>query len=102
VTSRFDAIVIGAGFSGLYALHRLRELGCEGASSRLPRTSVGHGCSTGTRARGVTSRCAAISGGELYWHDGGHVGHLFARGVQRASETFLGAFSEQASGRSPE
>ena len=26
-TSRFDAIVIGAGFSGLYALHRLRELG---------------------------------------------------------------------------
>ena len=24
---RFDAIVIGAGFSGLYALHRLRELG---------------------------------------------------------------------------
>jgi cyclohexanone monooxygenase len=27
VTNRFDAIVIGAGFSGLYALHRLRELG---------------------------------------------------------------------------
>jgi len=25
--SKFDAIVIGAGFSGLYALHRLRELG---------------------------------------------------------------------------
>ena len=24
---RFDAIVIGAGFSGLYMLHRLRELG---------------------------------------------------------------------------
>ena len=24
---RFDAIVVGAGFSGLYALHRLRELG---------------------------------------------------------------------------
>lgn len=23
----FDALVIGAGFSGLYALHRLRELG---------------------------------------------------------------------------
>ena len=23
----YDAIVIGAGFSGLYALHRLRELG---------------------------------------------------------------------------
>ena len=27
MTSRFDVIVIGAGFSGLYALHRLRELG---------------------------------------------------------------------------
>jgi cation diffusion facilitator CzcD-associated flavoprotein CzcO len=27
VQGRFDAIVIGAGFSGLYALHRLRELG---------------------------------------------------------------------------
>jgi cation diffusion facilitator CzcD-associated flavoprotein CzcO len=27
MAGRFDAIVIGAGFSGLYALHRLRELG---------------------------------------------------------------------------
>ena len=27
MADRFDAIVIGAGFSGLYALHRLRELG---------------------------------------------------------------------------
>jgi cation diffusion facilitator CzcD-associated flavoprotein CzcO len=27
--ARFDAIVIGAGFSGLYALHRLRELGVQ-------------------------------------------------------------------------
>src|SRR3954467_15413298 len=27
VQGRFDAIVVGAGFSGLYALHRLRELG---------------------------------------------------------------------------
>ena len=28
---RFDAIVIGAGFSGLYALHRLRQLGIRAA-----------------------------------------------------------------------
>lgn len=28
-------------------------------------------------------------GGELYWHRGSHVGHLFARGVQGASERFL-------------
>ena len=26
-SARVDAIVIGAGFSGLYALHRLRQLG---------------------------------------------------------------------------
>jgi cation diffusion facilitator CzcD-associated flavoprotein CzcO len=30
-TARFDAIVIGAGFSGLYALHRLRQLGIRAA-----------------------------------------------------------------------
>nr|WP_090341663.1 alpha/beta hydrolase [Mycolicibacterium malmesburyense]CRL71711.1 prolyl oligopeptidase family protein [Mycolicibacterium malmesburyense] len=30
-------------------------------------------------------------GGELYWHRGSHVGHLFAGGVQRASERFLTA-----------
>ncbi|OBK74031.1 esterase [Mycobacterium sp. 1274761.0] len=28
-------------------------------------------------------------GGELVWHKGSHVGHLFAKGVQRASERFL-------------
>jgi cation diffusion facilitator CzcD-associated flavoprotein CzcO len=27
VTQHYDAIVIGAGVSGLYALHKLRELG---------------------------------------------------------------------------
>nr|MDT0667315.1 NAD(P)-binding protein [Micromonospora sp. DSM 115978] len=25
--TKFDAVVVGAGFSGLYALHKLRELG---------------------------------------------------------------------------
>jgi hypothetical protein len=28
-------------------------------------------------------------GGDLYWHQGSHVGHLFAAGVQKASERFL-------------
>jgi pimeloyl-ACP methyl ester carboxylesterase len=32
-------------------------------------------------------------GGELFWHRGSHVGHLFAQGVQKASERFLGALS---------
>ncbi|CAJ1496134.1 alpha/beta fold hydrolase [[Mycobacterium] burgundiense] len=30
-------------------------------------------------------------GGELYWHDGGHVGHLFSGKVQRVTERFLRA-----------
>ncbi|MCT7659105.1 alpha/beta hydrolase [Mycobacterium deserti] len=38
-------------------------------------------------------------GGQLYWHRGSHVGHLFARGVQAESERFLRAVSRQASQR---
>ena len=30
-------------------------------------------------------------GGEMYWHDGSHCGHLFSRQVQRVTEDFLGA-----------
>lgn len=39
-------------------------------------------------------------GGELYWHPGSHVGHLFASGVQQASERFLRCVSEST--RTPE
>ncbi len=28
-------------------------------------------------------------GGQLYWYDGGHVGHVFSRRVQRVTERFL-------------
>lgn len=28
-------------------------------------------------------------GGEIHWHDGGHVGHLFARGVHAVTERWL-------------
>jgi len=28
-------------------------------------------------------------GGQLYWYDGGHVGHIFSRRVQRVTERFL-------------
>jgi hypothetical protein len=31
--------------------------------------------------------------GKLFWHRGSHVGHLFARGVQEASERFLGTLT---------
>jgi pimeloyl-ACP methyl ester carboxylesterase len=33
-------------------------------------------------------------GGELYWHDGGHVGHLFSGAVQARTERFLGALTQ--------
>lgn len=35
-------------------------------------------------------------GGRLYWHDGGHVGHLLSGSVQRETERFLGALVEQS------
>ncbi|MGX9790583.1 alpha/beta fold hydrolase [Mycobacterium sp. MMS18-G62] len=41
-------------------------------------------------------------GGELFWHDGSHAGHLFSRRVQAVSERFLTGVSEQASSRSRE
>ena len=57
---RFDALVIGAGFSGLYALHRLRELGLRAVhASRGPTTSVAPGCSTATPAPAATSRASS-------------------------------------------
>ena len=34
-------------------------------------------------------------GGRLYWHDGGHAGHLFSRRVQAVSERFLGGLSAE-------
>jgi pimeloyl-ACP methyl ester carboxylesterase len=33
-------------------------------------------------------------GGELYWHDGGHVGHLFSGAVQAQTERFLRALTQ--------
>ncbi|MGV0741909.1 alpha/beta hydrolase [Mycolicibacterium sp. XJ870] len=32
-------------------------------------------------------------GGELHWHDGSHVGHLFSGGVHKATVRFLGGLS---------
>jgi hypothetical protein len=39
-------------------------------------------------------------GGQLYWHPGSHVGHLFAGGVQAATDRFLGAISAGVGRRS--
>lgn len=41
-------------------------------------------------------------GGELYWHDGSHAGHLFSRRVQAESERFLRTVTEQVRHRSRE
>jgi hypothetical protein len=41
-------------------------------------------------------------GGQLYWHDGGHAGHLFSRRVQAVTERFLRTVSDQASSRTAE
>jgi len=38
-------------------------------------------------------------GGELYWHDGGHAGHLLSRRVQSVSERFLGGLSAEGTRR---
>jgi hypothetical protein len=35
-------------------------------------------------------------GGELFWHKGSHVGHLFAGGVQAASERFLRSLTDRS------
>ncbi|WAJ43839.1 alpha/beta hydrolase [Mycobacterium sp. Aquia_216] len=35
-------------------------------------------------------------GGELFWYDGSHVGHIFSRRVQRVTERFLCAVADDA------
>jgi pimeloyl-ACP methyl ester carboxylesterase len=41
-------------------------------------------------------------GGQLYWYDGGHVGHVFSRRVQRVTERFLRSVTEEAESRTAE
>ena len=38
-------------------------------------------------------------GGELYWHDGSHAGHLFSRRVQAVSERFLDGLNAEGGRR---
>ncbi len=48
----YDAIIIGAGMSGLYQLYRLRELGLRGARAREPApASAAPGTGTAIPAR---------------------------------------------------
>ena len=57
MTQAYDVVVVGAGFSGLYMLHRLRAGRRAGARLRgRPRASAAPGSGTAIRARGSTSR----------------------------------------------
>jgi cation diffusion facilitator CzcD-associated flavoprotein CzcO len=104
----FDALVIGAGFSGLYTLHRLRQLGLR---TRVLEMSENFG-GTWLYNRYPGARCDIESieysysfsdeiQQEWVWTEtmpaqpeveaylGSHVGHLFSRRVQRVTERFL-------------
>jgi len=41
-------------------------------------------------------------GGELYWYDGSHVGHIFSRRVQRVTERFLRGVIQEPESRTAE
>ncbi|HXB86767.1 MAG TPA: alpha/beta hydrolase, partial [Mycobacterium sp.] len=41
-------------------------------------------------------------GGQLYWYDGSHVGHLFSRRVQRVTERFLSGITQESKTRTAE
>ena len=61
-TDKFDAVIIGAGFSGLYMLHRLRQLGPARAGCTRPATaSAARGTGTATRAPGATRRATSTA-----------------------------------------
>ena len=57
--AQLDVVVVGAGFAGMYMLHRLRELGFSTARLRGRRaTSAAPGTGTATRAPAATSRAS--------------------------------------------
>ena len=56
VPEQFDAVVVGAGFSGLYMLYRLRQLGLSVQGlRRRPTTSAGRGTGTAIPGPAATS-----------------------------------------------
>src|SRR6516162_724454 len=55
-TADFDAVIVGAGFAGLYMLHRLRKLGFSAKFTRLAQVWAVPGFGTATPARAATSK----------------------------------------------
>jgi cation diffusion facilitator CzcD-associated flavoprotein CzcO len=104
----FDALVIGAGFSGLYTLHRLRQLGLRtrvlemaenvggtwlynrypGARCDIESIEYSYSFSDEIQQEWVwTETMPAQPEVEAYLNS--HFGHLFSRRVQRVTERFL-------------
>jgi cation diffusion facilitator CzcD-associated flavoprotein CzcO len=57
--ARFDAVIIGAGFSGLYMLYELRRQGLRTIVLEMADAAAERGWSTGIRAPGATSRASS-------------------------------------------
>ena len=54
-TGPFDAVIVGAGFAGMYMLHRLRRMGLSArVSSRPAVVLVAPGIGTATQAHAAT------------------------------------------------
>ena len=67
-------------------------------STRRRRRSAGSSSERGTIAWPCASPPIALQerwGGQLYWYDGSHVGHIFSRRVQKVSERFLREVASQ-------
>ena len=56
LSADFDVVVVGAGFAGMYLLHRLRGRASRCGSSRQAAASAAPGSGTATRARVATWR----------------------------------------------
>ena len=59
--NQVDVVIVGAGFAGMYMLHRLRGLGLSARRVRgREQASAAPGTGTATRARGATSRAGVF------------------------------------------
>ena len=56
-----DVVIVGAGFSGLYMLHRLRELGLAPVPTSAATASAARGTGTAIPARAATSRASTTA-----------------------------------------
>ena len=65
-----------------------------GAAARTAGSSSGHG-TTGWRCASPRLALQERWGGELYWYDGSHVGHIFSRRVHAVTERFLRGVAAQ-------